>query len=187
MQPSERAPVSLLEEQELAALLHAALDRFDHLPAQQRQRDVLLLVEQYLPLLARADAGSDQVWALIGELQRQGVLTIRHARRGTFDPDWKGAKLAFGAAGEAVLRRWLQREAMTPELQRWRTAVAQYQQVFAGGAEQLLARRIVFEGRSSEEVAAAFAMIAVRARPTDVAATERARVLGRFQISRRSR
>jgi hypothetical protein len=160
MQPSERAPVWLQEEQELAALLHAALDRFDHLPAKQRQRDVLLLVEQYLPLLARADAAADQVWALIGELQRQGVLAIRQARRGTFDPDWKGAKLAFGAAGEAILRRWLQREPMTPELQRWRMAVAQYQQVFAGAAEPLLARRIVVAGRSSEEVAAAFARIA---------------------------
>jgi hypothetical protein len=160
MQPAERAPVWLLEEQALVALLHAALDRFDHLPAQQRQRDVLLMVEQHLPLLARADAEADQVWALIGELQRQGVLTIRYARRGVFDPDWKSAKLAFGAAGEAILRRWLQREAVTPELQRWRMAVAQHQQQFPGGAEPLLARRIVFEGRSSDFFAAAFARIA---------------------------
>jgi hypothetical protein len=152
--------VWLHEEPELVALLHAAVDRFDRLPAQARQRDVLLPVEQYLSVLARADAAADQMWSLVCELHKQAVLTIRRARRGPFDPDWKGAKLAFAATGEAQLRSWLHREALPPELQRWRTAVGHYATSFPGGIEPLLARRIVMEGRSNEEVAAAFAVIA---------------------------
>jgi hypothetical protein len=144
------APVWLADEPELDALLHAALDRFDRQPAQARQRDIFLPAEQHLPSLARADAAADQLWRLIGELQARGVVTIRRARRNAFDADWKGARLAFSRASEAILRQWLRRDRSAP-LERWREAVVQHAQLFPGGCEALLARRIVIEGRSVEE------------------------------------
>lgn len=160
MLEEQPAPVWLRDEPELAALLHAALDRFDQRPAASRQRDVLLSAEQYLPALERADAAADQLWKLVRALQACGALAIRHARRGPFDPDWKGAKLAFTAAGELLIRHWLQREPLTPELQTWRAAVHQHTTAFPGGCAALLARRIAVEGRSSEDVVAAFARMA---------------------------
>lgn len=149
----------LQDEQELTKLLHAALDRFDRQPASARQRDVLLPVEQYLSTLARADVGADHLWSLVRELEQHGVLTIRLARRGPFDPDWKGAKLAFSEMGERLMREWLQREPLTPELQKWREAVRKHPDAFPGGCDALLARRIAIDGYSSEEVVAAFVRI----------------------------
>jgi hypothetical protein len=74
-------PVWLDEETEITALLSAVLDRFDRQPAQARQRQVSLSVETYLPSLGRTDAQADQTWALLRELEKIGVLTIRAARR----------------------------------------------------------------------------------------------------------
>jgi hypothetical protein len=159
MLESDMAPAWLRDEQELMDLLHAALDRFDRQPASARQRDLLLPAEQYLATLARADVGADQMWSLVQELEQHGVLTIRRARRGPFDPDWKDAKLSFSAAGEQRIRQWLQREPLTPELQKWREAVRKYTDAFPGGCDALLARRIAVEGCSSEDVVAAFARI----------------------------
>jgi hypothetical protein len=153
------APVWLSEEHELEALLHAALDRFDRQPAEERERDVFLPAERFLPSLERSDASADQLWSLVGELEQQGVLRIRRGRQGPYDPAWKGAKLAFSAEGESVLRVWLQRERAPGELERWREAINASTHLFPAGCEALLARRIAIEGRSADEVVAAFARI----------------------------
>jgi hypothetical protein len=154
---SDGAPVWLTEEPELEALLHAALDRFDRQPAEERERDVFLAAEKFLPSLERSDAGADQLWNLVGELERRAVLKIRRGRHGPYDPPWKGAKLAFSAEGEGVLRAWLQRERAPGELERWRAAVTASAHLFPAGCEALLARRIAIEDRSAEEIVAAFA------------------------------
>ncbi len=154
---SQGPPVWLNEERELEALLHAALDRFDRQPAEQRERDVFLPAERFLPSLARSDASADQLWSLVVELERQGVLKIRRGRLGPYDPQWKGAKLTFSADGESVLRTWLQRERTPAELDRWRAAVNASAHLFPAGCDALLARRIAIEDRSAEEIVAAFA------------------------------
>ena len=156
----EVAPIWLSEEPEVEKLLHAALDRFDRQPAEERERDVFLPAERFLSSLSRSDAAADQLWKLVGELERQGILRIRRGRLGPYDPSWKGARLAFSAAGEAILREWLRRERTPPELARWRDAVRASAHIFPGGCEALLARRFAIEGRSPEEVVAAFARMA---------------------------
>lgn len=160
MAVSASAPVWLHEEPEIVALLSAALDRFDRQPAEERERDVSLPAERFLSSLSRSDQAADQLWKLVAELQRIGVLRIRPGRPGPYDPCWKGARVAFSADGEGVLRGWLQRERLPSELSRWRDAVAAHAHLFPGGCNGLFARRIAIEGRSSEEVVAAFARIA---------------------------
>jgi len=159
------APVWLAEEREIEALLHAAVDRFDRQPAEERERDVLLPAERYLSSLERADEGADQLWSLVGELERRGVLRIRQGRPGPYDPPWKGAKIAFAAAGESALRSWLQRERAPGEIERWRAVVSASAHLFPGSCEALLSRRIAIDGRSPEEVIAAFARIGHQSGP----------------------
>jgi hypothetical protein len=153
-------PVWLDEETEITALLGAVLDRFDRQPAQARQRQVSLPVETYLPSLGRTDAQADQTWALLRELEKIGVLTIRAARRSPFDPEWKAAKVAFAPASDTVLRDWLGRDWTEPAMQLWRREVSRHAAAFPGGAQALLTRRIVIRDRSPEQVVQAFADIA---------------------------
>jgi hypothetical protein len=153
-------PVWLDEEVEITALLDAVLDRFDRQPGEARQRQVTLPVERYLQSLARTDTHADQSWALVRELERLGILMIRTAKRNPFDPEWKGAKLAFAQGSDAVLRDWLRREWSEPARQAWQRAVSGHADAFPGDSEALLKRRVVIRDRSADQVVAAFASIA---------------------------
>lgn len=152
-------PIWLHEEREIVALLGEALDRFDRQPGEQRQRNVSLAAERYLPSLRSVDALADQTWALVQELARRGVLSIRRPRRGPYDAEWNGAKLVFAPASESVLRTWLQRGRSEPAMQVWRRAVEQRASLFPGGCEPLLARRIAIPERSPDEVLDAVARL----------------------------
>jgi hypothetical protein len=158
-------PVWLDGEAEIIALLNAVLDRFDRQPGDERQRNVTVPAERYLPSLDRTDAQADQSWALIRELERVGVLTVRTARRNPLDPEWKGARLVFAREIDSVLREWLGRQWSEPAMQLWRRAVADHAKVFPGDPEALKKRRVVIRGRSTEEVVQAFAGIARIAGP----------------------
>jgi len=153
-------PPWLNDEPEITALLHAVLNRFDRQPGDARQRRVSLPAEKLLPTLARTDTQADQSWALVHELERLGVLSIRTARRNPLDPEWQGAKLGFAPECESVLRAWLGRDWLEPAMQIWRRAVQSHSAAFPAGCEALLKRRIAIPGRSSDQVVAAFASIA---------------------------
>jgi hypothetical protein len=165
--PSELdcAPIWLREEPEIEALLQEALNRFDRSKPDERSRDVFLAAESLLPALARSDHAADQMWKLVGELERIGVLGIRRGRPGPYDPAWKGAKIAFPLSAEGTLRIWLERERMLPALAQWRAAVGAAAHVFPGGCDSLLERRINIEGRLPEDVVAAFARMAAVSGP----------------------
>ncbi len=158
-------PVWLRDEPEITALLNTAVDRFDGLPAEMRRRDVFVPIEPHVSSLARADAAADQLWKLIGELERLGVASIRRGRRGPYDPEWKAAKLAFPAASETVLRNWLLRERTSPESVLWREAIERRAGSFPAGTEALAERRVAIEGRSADEVVGAFALLGTVRRP----------------------
>lgn len=153
-------PVWLEEEAEVLALLHEVLNRFDRLPADARQRNVVIPVESHMNSLARADPQADQSWELVRELERLGLLSIRKARGNPYDPDWKGAKLAFAPASDTVLRDWLDRARTEPALQQWQRAVEARASDFYAGCGPLLARRVTVAGRSPEEIVNAFASLA---------------------------
>jgi hypothetical protein len=153
------APVWLFDEAEILALLNAALDRFDHQSTETRSRAVLLDAQQSLPSLMRMDAAADQLWSLVQDLSRYGVLAIRPGKRGLYDADWSGAKLAFGGESEMLLREWLQRARTPSALEQWRAAVQQHADRFPHGADALLARRIDIAGRAPEEIVAAIARV----------------------------
>lgn len=153
-------PSWLQDEPEIRALLGAALDRFDEQPGEQRSRATFLPVHSHLPTLSRGDEEADRTWALVRELARKGVLEIRPGRRGRFDPDWQGAKLAFAPASESILRDWLQRPAAASPMDQWRCAVEEHAHLFPAGCEVLLNRRIVVPGRSDREVVAALIRLA---------------------------
>jgi hypothetical protein len=116
MIPTE-PPVWLGQESEITALLHAVLDRFDRQPGGLRTIRVYIGAERYLPSLSRADAQADQTWTLVRELERFGLMVIRSSRRNPYDPQWKGARLAFAPGSEALLRLWLGRQRIEPALQ----------------------------------------------------------------------
>lgn len=152
-------PAWLADEDEICALLQAALDRFDQQPGRARQRPVSLPVQNFLPSLARGDSSADQTWTLIRELAATGVCFIRSRKRNSYDPEWTDAKLAFPLSSEAPLRSWLQRPASESAMQSWRRAIAARAAEFAVDPQNLLARRIVIEGRSDDEVVAALLSI----------------------------
>ncbi|HWK51775.1 MAG TPA: Wadjet anti-phage system protein JetD domain-containing protein [Steroidobacter sp.] len=159
------APSWLQDEPEIQALLAAALDRFDQQSGEQRRRATFLPAQQYLGGLAKADEAADHTWALIRELASSGVLEIRPGKRGSLDPDWQGAKLAFAPGAEAVLREWLERPAAASPMAQWRGAVEEHAHLFPRGHEVLLTKRISLAGRSDHEVVAALASLAAIARP----------------------
>lgn len=154
------APSWLAEEAEICALLHAVLDRFDAQPGSERQRPICLAAEKLLPSLQSGDAGADQSWALMCQLVAMNVCTVRAPRRGLYDPAWSGSKLAFAPESEPILRSWLGRAASEPALQAWRQAVRASAGMFLGDLRALLARRIVIQGRSDQQVLAALARVA---------------------------
>lgn len=153
-------PVWLDQETEIASLLNAALDRFDHQAGDVRHRPVIVSVERYLLSLVRTDVNADHSWGLIRQLERLGVLVVRQAKNDPLDPDWKGARLAFTADSEATLREWLGRHREEPAMQLWRGALETYAGAFPHGCGPLLRRRVLIRDRSPEEIAAAFASIA---------------------------
>jgi hypothetical protein len=150
-------PGWLSEEAEIRALLDAALDRFDRQRGVDRQRQISLAAEEFLPSLALADGTADQTWALVQELARRGVLTVRAARRNPYDPDWTGVKLAFAPSIEGTLRAWLGRDWCEPAVQQWRSAVQRHAHAFHDGGAALLSQRIAIANRSADDIVAAMA------------------------------
>jgi hypothetical protein len=149
------APPWLAEEAELVALLGAALDRFDRQRGVDRERQFSLMAENYLPSLLRADAAADQTWDLVKDLRDRGVLSVRTVRRSPYDPEWKGAKLAFSPTIEETLRAWLNRDWNEPAVQLWRLAVERNAASFPDGGAVLLNQRLAVANRTAEEVVAA--------------------------------
>jgi hypothetical protein len=155
----DQAPKWLAEEPELLLLLNKVVDRFDQQPGDTRQNAILLPATKYLRSLHANDAGADRTWALLLELQRRGVATIREARRGPYDPEWHDARLAFAPEIEELLRVWLGRPPTERVMQAWRRAVEAHAHDFPVGYEALLRRRIVISGRSAEAVVGAIASL----------------------------
>ncbi len=159
------APPWLADEPELHELLGAVLDRFDQRPGESRQQRLHFGAEKSLPSLKRLDGEADQLWRFVHELQRLGILTVRPGKRGPYDADWKGAKLAFAPDCEAPLRGWLDRPREAPVIQAWREAVKERAEAFPAGIETLLKRRFAVPGFSDAEVVTAFARIGRIAEP----------------------
>ncbi|MET0656915.1 MAG: hypothetical protein ABW110_02010 [Steroidobacteraceae bacterium] len=152
-------PEWLAAEEEIRALLHAALDRFDKRPGVEWQTSLRLKAEEHLPSLRRADASADQTWVLIGHLVAMNVCTVSTPRRSPYDPAWTGSKIVFDPAIESILREWLGRAYVEPAIRSWRQAIASHAHEFPGDVQALLARRIAIEGRSDEAVIAALARV----------------------------
>lgn len=152
-------PRWLADEPEIQSLLHRVLDRFDQQAGDTRQQRLYFPAERHLPSLKRLDEQADQLWRLIGELERLTLLTIKPGRRGPYDAEWKGAKLGFTPAAEQTLRHWLQRPHQEPALQGWRTCVHKYADRFPYSIEPMLRRRIAIPGMNDEQVILAFAGI----------------------------
>jgi hypothetical protein len=153
-------PRWLDEEAEISALLHAALDRFDRQRGVDRQRRISLVAQDHLPSLRRTDAAADQMWSLIQELARRGVLAIRRSVRNPYDVDWRGAKIAFSPEVEQTLRGWLGREWSEPAALVWRRAIERHAAAFHDAGAALRSQRIVIENRSADEVVGALAAAA---------------------------
>ncbi len=154
-------PGWLKDEEEFLALLHTVVDRFDGQTGDKRKNRLSFPAEKYLPSLKRLDSDADQLWGCIVQLESGGLFDIRQGKRNpSFDPDWKGAKLAFVPESEQILRAWLDRPPAEPALRQWRKMVNQYADRFVHGVDALLKRRINIAGLSDEQVVAALASLA---------------------------
>jgi len=154
-------PPWLIDEPELQTLLNAVLDRFDKQPGETRQQRLPFSAEEHLPSLKRLDAEADQLWQLVQKLQQHDILSIKEdKKRGPYDADWKGARLAFATDAEETLRTWLQRPREEPATDRWRSVVKQHADAFPGDIEALLKRRINLPGWDDEQTVMAFSQIA---------------------------
>jgi hypothetical protein len=158
-------PPWLDEEAEIRALLHAALDRFDRQRGVDRRRRILLTAREHLPALRRADAAADQIWGLVLELSRRGVLAIVKAAASVYDVDWQGAKIAFAPEVEGTLRAWLRRDWNEPAVMAWRRAIERHASAFHDRGAALLSQRIVIENRSADDIVAALAAAATLSAP----------------------
>jgi hypothetical protein len=161
MKPDRPAPPWLLDEPELLALLGAVLQRFDNQPGKTRSQRLYFPAEKNLPSLKHQDDEADRLWHFVEEMAKLSLCTIAPGKRSPYDPDWKGARLAFEPEAEATLRKWLQRPRETPALQTWREAIETEaaKGAFPGNIEPLLRRRIAIPDMSDAEVVAAFARI----------------------------
>lgn len=159
------APTWLQDEPEIQALLGAVLDRFDQQSSELRTRAIFLPARKHLASLARMDEAADQTWALLRDLARTGLLSIRTAKRGDLDPEWHNAKIAFAPESESTLREWLGRPAVPSRMVRWREAVQEQAHLFVCGLDMLASRRIALPGRSDAEVVAALARLVHVRRP----------------------
>ncbi len=159
--PDLPTPPWLRDEPELLALLGSVLDRFDKQPGEARSQRLYIPLEKKLPGLKRQNDDADRLWHFINQLASQHLCTIVEGKRDPFDPDWKGARLAFEPETEATLRHWLRRPAETPAIHSWREAVETEaaKGAFPGAIEPLLKRRIAIPGMSDAEVVAALASI----------------------------
>lgn len=158
-------PTWLAEEDEIRALLHEVLDRFDARPGTERQRPVFLSAEKLVPSLERGDADADQTWALVAQLVAMNVCSVRNPRRSPYDAAWSGSKLAFHPNVEFVLRSWLGRPSVEPAMQSWRGTVLSHAGTFPGDIQALLAKRIAIPGRTDAEVITALARAAAMPGP----------------------
>ncbi|MEJ2609271.1 MAG: DUF2220 family protein [Candidatus Thiodiazotropha sp.] len=157
MKANHSAPPWLQDEPELRALLGEVLNRLDKHVGTRQQR-IYLPAEKYLPTLKQQDQEADLLWSLVKQLTDLNLCAIKEGKRNVhYDPEWKGARLAFTPQAEAPLRDWLQRPQEKPALQSWREAIAQ--QIFPGDTKPLLKRRIAIPNMSDQEVATAFAQI----------------------------
>jgi hypothetical protein len=147
------------------ALLNAVLDRFDQQPGESRQQRLHFAAEEQLPALTRLDEDADQLWRFIHQLQDLGLLKIKPAKRGPYDPEWKGARLAFLPQSEQTLRSWLDRPCKTSALDLWRNEVKRQAKRFPHGIDALLERRIEMSGLDDEEVISALASLATIDKP----------------------
>lgn len=161
MKPERPAPPWLADEPELLALLGEVIERFDKQPADKRRQKLYFPAEKHLPALKRQDETADRLWYFVDELVKLNICDIAPGRRSPYDADWKGARLAFKPEAEETLRHWLNRPATPTALNTWRAAVETEAAKggFPGDLESLLKRRILIQGMSDAEVAAAFARI----------------------------
>lgn len=154
------APPSWLhDEAELLKLLNAVVDRFDKQPGDQRQQRLTFSAEKQLPLLKKLNEEADQLWRFVLALKQQHLLDTKPGKRGPYDAEWKGARLAFAPDSEETLRHWLSRPREEPALQGWRETVARHAAEFPGDIEALLKRRITLPGWDDEQVVSAFARL----------------------------
>lgn len=153
-------PRWLDDEAEIAALLHAVVDRFEQQPGEKRSRCIHLPAERYLKSLKRLDESADHQWRLIESLQQLAIIEIRCAKHSSLDAPWSGAKLAFPPSSEPVLRAWLERPAVASSLERWRDVVLHHAAYFPGDMSILLRRRLTISGHSDEEVVTALTKLA---------------------------
>jgi hypothetical protein len=161
MRPDRPTPPWLHDEPELLTLLGTVLDRFDKQPGEARSQRLYFPAEKKLPSLKRQDDEADRIWHFVQELAKLNLCAIAQGKHGPYDPEWKGARLAFPPEAEATLRAWLQRPSEIPAIQTWREAVntEAAQGAFPGNIEPLLKRRIAIPGMSDADVVAAFARI----------------------------
>jgi hypothetical protein len=152
-------PRWLADEPQIQSLLHAVLDRFDQQPGEARRQRLYFSAEKYLPALKRLDDEADQLWRLVTELERHQLLTINEGKRGPYDAEWKGARLAFTPDSENTLRSWLERPYEEPALHGWRETAKKHRDKFPHGIEPILKRRIAIPGWDDEQVITALAKL----------------------------
>jgi hypothetical protein len=108
MNPNAHTPPWLEDEPELRDLLHAVLDRFNKQPASLYPAGIKSPQPQ---------TGADRLWHFVQQLTNHNLCTIVLGKPSPYDPDWKGAHLAFPPEAETTLRQWLQRPNKTPAIQ----------------------------------------------------------------------
>lgn len=154
----EGAPGWLAEEGWLRELLGWFLDRLDG----PRQQDVTRRIKKStVPALFRFSEDTRYRWRLIEQLAAvYGIFSIDYDRRiDGHQERYENAQLRLNPDSEALLRDWLQRPRIDPNLLAWQSVLAQYSEYFADHGTALLASPPRHPDWEIGELAAAFAAI----------------------------
>lgn len=170
--PSESVePPAYLEKPDIRRMFHWLLDRLDNLPPERRARRISRSVnsKHFQTLFEPAEPDDDFVlWELINRCQKEGLIRIKseRKRRDPNLPPWIDMRIEFHIESEPILRQWLNRPAMTPEVKQWLFALKKNEHAF--DRPDLLARPVfTWLGKPADEIISRLAAIAelVKDRP----------------------
>ncbi len=125
----------MTEQTEIQAVLNWFITQLDKQGFDTRQRAPVLHIKKSNPLfksLYRFDENADFIWSCIKQLtEKEGIFKLQLARNHyAQDVVYDRARLIFNPDKEELVRQWLQRPRIDPEISHWNELVRKHQSFF---------------------------------------------------------
>ncbi len=153
---SIKTPIFVTEQAEILAILNWFINQLDKQGFDTRQRAPVLHIKKSNSLfksLYRFNENTDFIWFCIKQLaEKEGIFQLQLTRNHyTQDVVYDKARLIFNPDKEELVRQWLQRPRINPEISYWNQLVRQYQNFFEA-PDFLLNTPLQKDGWSAEQI-----------------------------------